>query len=123
MTKLRKSQDAQTLAEVLLFEEEWDEAMKVAESRSVWGYRVLETVADAVLVHRPEWVVSVSVKNADRLIAEPKSKNYPIAAEWLTRAKKAYIRLGRVEEWKAYLLKVKERYKRRPALQEQLRRL
>ena len=123
MAKLRKSQDAQTLVEVLLFEEEWDEAIKVAESRSVWGYRVVETVADAVLVHRPEWVVRVSVKNADRLIAEPKSKNYPIAAEWLTRAKKAYTRLGRVEEWKAYLLKVKDRYKRRPALQEQLRHL
>ena len=122
MTKLRKSQDTQTLAEVLLFEEEWDEAIKVAEGRNAW-YRVAETVADAVLQHRPEWVVKVSLKNAERLMVEVKSKNYPIAAEWLKRAKKAYVQLGQTGEWKAYLQKTKEKYSRRPALQAQLARL
>ena len=122
MTKLRKSQDTQTLAEVLLFEEEWDEAIKVAEGRNAW-YRVAETVADAVLKHRPEWVVKVSLKNAERLMVEVKSKNYPIAAEWLKRAKKAYVQLGQTGEWKAYLQKTKEKYSRRPALQAQLARL
>ena len=123
MTKLRKSQDTQTLAEVLLFEEEWDEAIKVAEGRGVWGYRVVETVADAVLKHRPEWVLKVSLKNAERLMMEANSKNYPIAAEWLKRAKKAYAQLGRANEWQTYLHKLKEQYKRRPALQAQLARL
>ena len=122
MAKLRKSQDTQTLAEVLLFEEEWDEAIKVAEGRSVW-YQVAETVADAVLKHRPEWVVKVSLKNAERLMVEAKSKNYPIAAEWLKRVKKAYVQLGQTGEWKAYLQKTKEKYSRRPALQAQLARL
>lgn len=122
MVELRKSQDTQTLAGVLLYEEAWDEAIKVAEGRNVW-YPVVEAVADAVLPHRPEWVARVSLKHAERLMSEAKSKNYPIAAEWLGRAKKAYTRMGRVEDWRACLLKVKERYKRRPALQEQLRRL
>ena len=123
MTKLRKSQDTQTLAEVLLFEEEWDEAIKVAEGRSGWGYRLVETVADAVLKHRPEWVLKVSLKNAERLMVEAQSKNYPIAAKWLTRAKKTYVLLGQADEWKAYLKKTKEKYSRRPALQAQLARL
>jgi len=123
MTKLRKSQDTQTLAEVLLFEEEWDEAIRVAESRSAWGYRVVETVADAVLKHRPEWVLKVSLKNAERLMVEAKSNHYPIAAEWLKRAKKASVLLGRGSEWQAYLQKLKEQYKRRPALQAQLARI
>jgi uncharacterized Zn finger protein len=122
MEKLRKAGASQTLAEVLLSESEWDEAIKVAEGRNVW-YPVVETVADAVLKHRPEWVVKVSLKHAGRLMVEAKSKNYPLAANWLKRAKKAYAEMGQTDEWKAYLKKTRETYSRRPALQEQLARL
>ena len=82
-----------------------------------------QPVADGVLPHRPEWVARVSIKHAERLMAEPKSKNYPIAAEWLKRAKKAYRQLGQTQEWKFYLEKVKEKYSRRPALQSRLKDL
>ena len=122
MAALKKSHDKMTLAAVLLFEEQWDEAIKVAEGREVWT-TVVETVADAVLAHRPEWVLRASRKHAERLMVEPKSKNYPIAAGWLKRAKKAYAKLGQTAEWQKYLEKVKEQYKRRPALQAQLGRL
>jgi uncharacterized Zn finger protein len=122
MTKLRKSYDKGVLAEVYLLEEEWDEAIKVAEGRDVW-YTVVETVADGVMQHRPEWVVKISLKHADRLMSVAKSKNYPIAAAWLTRAKQAYKLLGKTDEWKNYLGKIKEEYRRRPALQSQLARL
>ena len=122
MAALRKSQDEQVLAEVHLLEQEWDEAIKVAEGRDVW-YTVVEMVADQVLPHRPEWVARVSLKHAERLMVEVKSKNYPIAAEWLKRAKKAHIQLGQTDKWRAYLKRITEKYKRRPALQAQLRRL
>jgi uncharacterized Zn finger protein len=122
MAKLRRSYDKQVLAEVYLLEEEWDEAIKVAEGRDVW-YLVVETVAEGVMQHRPEWVVNVSLKHAERLMSEVKSKNYPIAAAWLKRAKQAYKLLGKTEEWKRYLEETKEKFKRRPALQSQLARL
>jgi uncharacterized Zn finger protein len=122
MTKLRKSYDKQVLAEVLLLEEEWDDAIKVAEGRDVW-YTVVETVVDGVMPHRPEWAVKISFKHAERLMAEAKSKNYPIAAAWLKRAKQAYKLLGKTDEWKKYLEVTREKYKRRPALQNQLARL
>jgi uncharacterized Zn finger protein len=122
MAKLKGPYHKQVLAEVLLFEDEWDKAIKVAEGREVW-YPVVETVADAVLPYRPEWVARISLKNAERLMAEPKSKNYPFAAEWLKRAKKAYALLGQTDEWRAYLRKVTEKYQRRPALQAQLKQL
>jgi len=77
----------------------------------------------ACFPHRPDWVARVSIKHAERLMTEAKSQNYPIAAEWLKRAKKAYAQLGQVDEWRAYLQKTTEKYKRRPALQAQLRRL
>jgi uncharacterized Zn finger protein len=122
MAKLRKSYDKEVLAEVHLLEEEWDEAIKVAEGRDVW-YTVIETVADGVMSHRTEWVVRVSLKHAERLMSEPKSKNYPTAAAWLKRAKQAYKLMGKTDEWKRYLDQTKEKYKRRPALQNQIARL
>lgn len=122
MEKLRKSYDKQVLAEVFLLEEEWDEAIKVAEGRDVY-YPVVEMVADGVVHHRPEWVAQISLRHAERLMSEPKSKNYPIAAAWLKRAKQAYKLLGKTDEWKKYLGEMKEKYKRRPALQSQLARL
>jgi uncharacterized Zn finger protein len=99
----------------------WDEAIKVAEGREVW-YPVVETVADGVLAHRPEWVARVSLKHAERLMSEPKSKNYPFAAEWLKRSKKACTALGQTAEWKVCLQKTTEKYSRRPALQAHLAR-
>jgi uncharacterized Zn finger protein len=122
MQALDKSYNKLPLAEVLLFEQEWDEAIKLAE-RDRFDYRVSEMVADAVILHRPEWVMNTSLKHAERLMVEVKSKNYPIAASWLKKAKKAYQQLGREAEWQAYLVKIKEQYKRRPALQAQLRQL
>jgi len=122
MAILRKLYDRQVLAEVYLLEEEWDEAIKVAEGRDVW-YPVVETVADGVVHHRPEWVVKISLKHAERLMSEAKSKNYPIAAAWLKRAKQAYKFLGKTDEWQKHLRETKDKYKRRPALQSQLARL
>jgi len=122
MEQLNKSGDKQVCAEVHLLEEEWDEAIQVAEGRGVW-YTVVEIVADRVIEHRPEWVKRVSLKHAERLMEEVKSKNYPIAAAWLKRVKQADQHLGQTQEWKTYLAKVKEKYKRRPALQNQLERL
>lgn len=119
---LRKAQDAEVLAEVWLYEEAWDEAIKVAEGRNAW-YTVAEKVADGVLEHRPEWVLRISLKHAERLMEEAQSKNYPIAAAWMSRAKRAYTKLGQSQTWKTYLEKTKEKYRRRPALLGQLHRL
>jgi uncharacterized Zn finger protein len=77
------------MPDLFLLEKEWDEAIKVAESREVW-YPVVEMVADSVMPHRPEWVAQISLKHAECLMADVKSKNYPIAAAWLQRAKQAY---------------------------------
>ena len=44
---------------------------------------------DGVMQHRPERGVQISLKHAERLMAEVKNKNYPIAAFRLNRAKQA----------------------------------
>jgi uncharacterized Zn finger protein len=119
---LEKFYDKQPLAEVLLSEQEWDAAIRVADMHAQ-DQRVVTTVADALIEHRPEWVIRASVKQAESLIAPTKSNLYPAAAEWLRRAKAAYARTGRTGEWQTYLLRLKEQYRRRPALMAQLTRL
>jgi uncharacterized Zn finger protein len=122
MATLEKSYDKQPLAEVLLFEQEWDAAIKVADDKGAY-HTVVETVAEALIPHRPEWVIHASIKQAEDLIVQTKSNLYPAAADWLRRAKAAYAKLGRMSEWQKYLRELKEQYKRRPALQAQLARL
>jgi uncharacterized Zn finger protein len=122
MATLEKSYDQQSLAEVLLFEGEWDAAIKVAEQKGVY-HSVVATVAEALVPHRPEWVIRAGVKQAEDLIAQTKSKLYPAAADWLRRAKAAYAQMGQMEKWQKYLQGLKEQYQRRPALQAQLAKL
>ncbi|HYH87050.1 MAG TPA: SWIM zinc finger family protein [Pyrinomonadaceae bacterium] len=122
MATLEKFYDKQPLAEVLLFEQEWDAAIKVADQKGAY-HTVVGTVAEALIPHRPEWVVRASIKLAEDLIVQTKSNLYPAAADWLKRAKAAYAKLERTSEWQKYLQQLKEQYKRRPALQAQLARL
>jgi uncharacterized Zn finger protein len=122
MASLEKGYNHQALAEVLIEEQEWDAAIKVADERT-HDYRLVAAVADALIAHRPEWVIRASVKQADALIVKTQSKYYPHAAEWLRRAKAAYAQMGQTGEWQKYLSKLKEQYSRRPALMAQLKGL
>jgi uncharacterized Zn finger protein len=122
MASLEKGYNHQALAEVLIEEQEWDAAIKVADERT-HDYRLVATVADALIAHRPEWVIRASIKQSDVLILKTQSKYYPYAAEWLRRVKAAYAQMRQTGEWQKYLSKLKEQYRRRPALMAQLETL
>jgi hypothetical protein len=113
MVSLEKFYDKQPLAEVFVEEQEWDAAIRLAD-RHAREHEVAATVADALVTHRPEWVIRASIKQAESLIAPTKSNLYPAAADWLRRAKAAYAHSGRTDEWQQYLQPLKEQYKRRP---------
>jgi uncharacterized Zn finger protein len=110
------------LVDIHLEEGEWDAAIKAAESYT-WSFSLLEKVADAVIPHRPDWVIRVSLKQSDQLIAQTQSKLYPIAARWLARAKKAYQQKGQGAAWQAYIDQLRATYARRPALQREIKHL
>lgn len=110
------------LVDIYLEEGDWDAAIKVAE-RDTWSFRLLEKVADAVILYRPDWVIRVSLKQSDALIEKTQSKLYPVAARWLERAKKAYQQKGQVGEWKIYIDNLRTTYARRPALQREIQGL
>ena len=124
MLKLQENPShTRVLADVYLAEQEWDQAIAIACKVSQWDYVLLEKVVDAVLPHRPDWVIQVCEAQADGLIARTQSKYYSIAVNWLGKMKKAYISTGRKAEWLEYLENLKAKYYRRPALQAELRRL
>ncbi|HEX7315781.1 MAG TPA: SWIM zinc finger family protein [Pyrinomonadaceae bacterium] len=122
MSSLEQFYDKRPLAEVLVEEQEWDTAIRLADGHAQ-EHEVAATVADALITRRPEWVIRASVKHAEALIAPTKSSLYPAAADWLRRARAAYAHSGQADEWQQYLQRLKEQYKRRPALMAQLKSL
>ncbi len=110
------------LVDIHLDEKDWDSAIQVVE-RDIWSFNLLEKVADAVIPHRPDWVIRVALKKSDELILQTQSKLYPIAARWLERAKKAYHQKGQDAEWQAYIDNLRMTYARRPALQREIKGL
>ncbi len=122
MRILLQSGRLDTLASIYLHEQQWDEAIVIAE-KNTYDYSLREKVADAVIAYRPDWVIRISIQEAEKLIEPTQSKYYPHAARWLAKAKQAYIQSGRREEWQTYFNKIKTTYARRPSLQKELARL
>ena len=103
--------------QIHLEEHEWDAAIRLAE-KNTWQYDQLVEVADAVIHHRPDWVIRIAIKQAEDLIKKTQSKLYPAAAGWLKRAKQAYHHKGQGAEWQVYIRNLRAEYARRPALQK-----
>lgn len=109
------------LVDVYLEEGEWDAAIAQVETATFYSYSsLLESVAEAVIPHRPDWVIRLALKQSDELIARTQSNLYPQAAKWLLRAKKAYLHKRQAAEWQAYITNLRATYARRPALQREI---
>jgi uncharacterized Zn finger protein len=65
--------DKRPLAEVLVEEQEWDAAIRLADGHDQ-EHEVAATVADALITRRSEWVIRASVNHAESLIAPTKSR-------------------------------------------------
>jgi len=68
---------------------------------------------DAVVAHRPEWVIRAARREAERIVNAGKARYYHHAVDWLARAKAAYRVAGRETEWRAYLGEIRERHGRK----------
>jgi len=119
---LLQSGRSDAIIAVYLHEQQWDEAISIAE-KYTYDYSLREKVADAVIAHRPDWVIRISIHEAEKLIEPTQSKYYPHAARWLMKAKQAYLQAERKAEWLAYFARLKTTYARRPSLQNELKKL
>ncbi len=79
-------------------------------------------VADAAYESHPHWVIKVSRKQAEWIMNEGKARFYDTAAQWLEKAKLAFVAADMEHEWGAYLEGLihahTRKYKLRPLLEK-----
>ncbi len=91
----------QGLVDVFLYEGLIDDAIAAVEYGG--SYDLIRRVVDAAMDARPEWVIQVCRQQAEPIMDGNKSQYYDKAADWLARARTAYRRMDREQEWQAYL--------------------
>jgi uncharacterized Zn finger protein len=87
------------------------------------GYTQIERVMDAVVEHRPDWVIRSALQQSERIIEPGQAKYYHHAVAWLARARDAYKAAGREAEWNAYLRDLRNRHGRKHKLMGMLKGL
>lgn len=79
-------------------------------------------MAAAAYASHPEWVIKVSLKQAEWIMDSGMAKAYDVAARWLEKAKPAHLAANLPSQWSAYLEKQiekhKRKYKMRPLLEK-----
>jgi len=102
---------SQAQVDIFLHEGLLDDAIAAVEQDA--SYDLIERVMDAVVEHRPEWVIEVARQQAERIIEAGKAKYYHHAVGWLERARAAYRAAGREADWQAYLGEIRTRHGRK----------
>jgi uncharacterized Zn finger protein len=77
---------------------------------------VLQTVLDAALHQRPEWVVERACTTAERIVERSKAPQYRLAVTYWQKARAAYHIMGREADWYTYLASIREQYHHRHKL-------
>ena len=86
------------------------------------SYGLIERVMDAVIEHRPDWVIKAARRQAERIIDPGKAQHYHHAVNWLDKARAAYRAAGREGEWQAYLGEIRTCHGRKYKLMGMLER-
>jgi uncharacterized Zn finger protein len=97
--------------DVFLHEGLLDDAIHAVEKGA--SYDFIERVMDAVVEHRPEWVIQAARQQAERIMDAGKAKYYHHAVGWLEKARAAYRAAGREADWQAYLGEIRTRHGRK----------
>ncbi len=106
--------------DIFLHEGLLDDAITAVEEGGSYG--LIERVMDAVVEHRPDWVIKAARRQAERIIDAGKAKHYHHAVGWLEKARAAYRAAGREAEWRAYLGEIRTRHGRKYKLMGMLER-
>jgi uncharacterized Zn finger protein len=111
-----------TQVDIYLHEGMVDEAVWAIDQHG-YGYDNLARVADAAYESHPDWVIRKCQAQAERIMDAGQSKYYHHAANWLGRARRAYLAAGRDEQWSAYLEGLIREHARKYALRPRLEEL
>jgi len=127
LSRLADEEQHHLLTEIHLQEGDVDRALKTLEqvraSARGWGYAPLSVqVAQAAEESRPRAAIGIYVERAERLIAARGRGNYREAAQYLTRVRDLYHRLGEGGSWDALIAGVRDQNRRLRALKDELKK-
>jgi uncharacterized Zn finger protein len=118
------------LIDIAIAEKRPDEVLRWYDQRKskkqiFWGWDGYQEdqVAEAVADHYPDRALAIWKNIAEKQIALTKPKAYEAAAIYLRKVYSLLKKLKREEEWKNYLLKLRQANARKPKLIEILSRL
>jgi uncharacterized Zn finger protein len=113
------------LTEIALHEGRHDDAITLYSSRKreAWGHGLGDKVADTVQSTHPDAALALWCGQAERWIAQVNVSSYDRAAAYLERMRDLYQRLGREDEWRAQLVRLRAANSRRPRMLQVLDRV
>ncbi|MEW5858984.1 MAG: hypothetical protein AB1861_16635 [Cyanobacteriota bacterium] len=118
-------QDSNNLAQIYLYEQDWDAAIQLAQQRSdYYDERLKILVAEGVKEHRTEASIQIYQQLLQNHIERKNREHYQIAARHANAIKSIYLSvLNDSAAWQHYITDIRQRYPRHRALQEELRGL
>jgi uncharacterized Zn finger protein len=121
-TEKPSGRTAARAAEVFIHEEQYDDAIDLAERSGRTS--VIEPVVEAVIEERSQWVISTCKSQAEPIVEQGKHNSYETAVRWLRRAGEAARAADEPGEWREYVETMREehyqKYKLRPMLDDLL---
>jgi SWIM zinc finger len=113
----------EVLAKIYLYEQNWQAALELAHQKSAYEpLRVL--VADGVKFHHPEAAISIYKELVQAHLDRQDRKSHTIIASYIRAMRAIYLTVLQDEVlWQGYLRDLRDRHRRYPALQHELKRL
>ncbi|MEI6521161.1 MAG: hypothetical protein WCO98_14160 [bacterium] len=113
------------MARIYLVENEWDAALQLANEKTLYSSdNILSLVAYGVKEHRPKEALKILQKLVQNYIDQQNRTAYTTAAEYAEGIKNIYSTILKDNAgWQAYITKIRQRYPRHRALQDEFRNL
>jgi len=119
LRRIREHRDAEEVAAIYIYEGKHADALQILCDRHALTPALARQVAD----HAPEAMRTACLKEANKIILNTRSRDYPLAADWLEVVKRSYHAEGKPHEWEAFIHTLMEQHKRKTALIPLLRKL
>ncbi|NWJ46387.1 MAG: SWIM zinc finger family protein [Chloroflexi bacterium] len=117
--------DQRTLAEIHLYEKDWQAAIDLARQQTGYGQEDIKTlVARGVQQYRPEVAIELYMSLVDFNIERANRKYYQEGARYAALIKGVYLEILKDPiGWQHYISKIRSVNSRRPALQDEFKAL
>lgn len=119
LRRIREHRDAEEVAAIYIYEGKHADALQILCDRHALTPALARQVAD----HAPEATRAACLEEANKIILNTRSRDYPLAADWLEVVKRSYHAEGKPHEWEAFIQTLMEQHKRKTALIPLLRKL